>query len=200
MDTREKLQAMNTPMNKQVIFMFVVLIGMQFINKIDLENPTNKMYLFIAYGTAQLLTVCAATLIYFRIKQKNEKELIHIKNGGIMEKAQAAVDKDADENEIITQTVMEYDLSKCKQMFSNVAITVALSGFLYYKFQIIKPLAIQSIFAIKNLLEQPLVSIHILGKPATGSLARPFKSGNFLAPQEEAVTDKDYKRMEKKKN
>lgn len=91
------------------------------------------------------------------------------------------IKRDADENEVITQTVMEYDLSKCKQMFSNVAITVALSGFLYYKFQIIKPLAIQSVFAIKNLIEQPLVMIHIFGRPATGELARPFKSGNFLA-------------------
>ena len=62
---------------------------------------------------------------------------------------------------LLEETVMEYDLSKCKQMFSNVAITIALSGFLYYKFQIIKPLAIQSIFAIKNLLEQPLVMIHL---------------------------------------
>jgi len=200
MDTREKFSAMNTPMNRQVIFMFLVLIGMQFINKIDFENPTNKMYLFITYGVAQSITILAGTLIYFKIKQKNDKGIIHLKNTGMMANAQAAVDKDADENEVITQTVMEYDLSKCKQMFSNVAITIALSGFLYYKFQIIKPLAIQSIFAIKNLLEQPLVMIHLFGRPATGELARPFKSGNFLAPKEEVVTDKDYKRMEKKKN
>jgi len=76
---------------------------------------------------------------------------------------------------------MEYDMSKVKQMFFNTFLTMGLSIFLYAKFKILKPLPIQTLFAVKNLLEQPLVSIHILGKPATGDLARPFKVNNFLA-------------------
>jgi len=193
---------MNTPMNRQVVFMLFTLIIMNFIGKIDFENdPTKRMYLFIGYGVSQGLSLLCAGIIYLRIKQKNEKGLIHIKNTGMVANAQAAVDKDAaEENEVITQTIMEYDMGKCKQMFSNVLLTIALSGFLYYKFNIIKPLAIQSIFALKNLFEQPLVSIHLFGREATGSLARPFQSSNFLAPKEEVVTDKEVKRMEKKKN
>jgi len=75
---------------------------------------------------------------------------------------------------------MEYDMAKVKQMVGNTCLTMAISIFLYYKFSILKPLAIQSVFAIKNLAEQPLVMIHIFGKPATGELARPFKSTNLL--------------------
>jgi len=178
-----------------------MLFSMSFISKIDFEHDEIKRkYLFIVYGVSQGLTLLIAGLIYMKIKAKNEKGLIHIKNTGVVANAQAAVDKDNAENEVTTFTIMEYDMSKVKQMAGNTLLTVALSCFLYYKFNIIKPLAIQSIFAIKNIIDQPLVSIHLLGKPATGDLARPFKANNFLAPKEESVTDKEVKRMEKKKN
>jgi len=72
-------------------------------------------------------------------------------------------------------------MNKCKQMFVSIGVTVALITFLYYKFQIIKPLALQSLLAIKNLFDQPLVSIHIFGKPATGDLARPFKAPSIFS-------------------
>ncbi|ORX41720.1 hypothetical protein BCR36DRAFT_587827 [Piromyces finnis] len=174
---------------------------MNIIGKIDFENdPEKRMYLFIAYGVSQGISLLIAGIIYLRIKSKNEKELIHIKNTGVVANAQAVVDKDTDGNEVITQTIMEYDMDKVKQMFGNTFLTIGVSIFLYYKFQIIKPLAVQSLFAFKNLLEQPLVSIHIFGKKATGELARPFKSSNILGPKEEAVSDKEVKRMEKKKN
>ena len=202
MNTLEKLQAMNTPMNRQVIFMTFSLVVMNAISKIDFaEDTTKRMYLFSAYGIAQGLTLLVAGIIYLRIKSKNEKGIIHIKNTGVVASAQAAVDKEnAEQNEVITQTIMEYDMGKLQQMVINTLTTVGISVFLYYKFSIIKPLAFQSLFAIKNLFEQPLVSIHIFGKKATGSLARPFTATSILGPKEEVVTDKEVKRMEKKKN
>ncbi|KAG4086175.1 hypothetical protein H8356DRAFT_963030 [Neocallimastix lanati (nom. inval.)] len=192
------MSSINTPGNRQFLFMFTIIIGMQFLNKIDFQNQTNKMILFIIYGVSQSISLFAATLIYFQIKKKNDTGKLYIKNAIMLDKPQATT-KDSEGNEIVTQTIMEYDMNKCKQMFVSIGVTVALITFLYYKFQIIKPLALQSLLAIKNLFDQPLVSIHIFGKPATGDLARPFKAPSIFSPKEEAVNKRALKRMEKKR-
>lgn len=59
---------------------------------------------------------------------------------------------------------------------------------LYLKYT--QPLFIQSLMGLKNLYDAKLVAIHLLGKPAEGDLARPFKTpGMFGAPATGPQTD-----------
>ncbi|ORX87114.1 hypothetical protein BCR32DRAFT_324596 [Anaeromyces robustus] len=199
MTTAEKFRAMNTPQNRAIFSMFMMFFLMHFISRIDFDVQPRKTYLICAYAFSQIITLVFAGLIYLKINKVNDKNLIHIRNTGMVANAQNAAEG-GENNEVITQTIREYDLGKCKQMVFNVAMTVGFSTLLYYKFNMIRPLAIQSALAIKNLYEQPLVRIHLLGKPATGELARPFNVNGLFGQKEEALTDKDVKRMEKKKN
>lgn len=64
--------------------------------------------------------------------------------------------------------------------------------FMHVYLKYTNPLLIQSIIPLKSLFENKLVQIHLLGKPATGELARPWKvsGGMFGGFGGEPKTDK----------
>lgn len=53
---------------------------------------------------------------------------------------------------------------------------IAMMGFMHLYLKYTQPLFIQALMGLKNLYDAKLVSIHILGKPPTGDLQRPFKT------------------------
>ena len=62
---------------------------------------------------------------------------------------------------------------------------IAMMAVMHIYFHFTQPLFIQSLMGFKGLYDAKLVSIHLLGKPATGDLKRPFKAasmfgGNFF--------------------
>lgn len=65
----------------------------------------------------------------------------------------------------------------------GVFMGLAMMGFLHLYMKYTQPLFLQGVMAVKNLYDAKLVQIHILGKPATGDLKRPFKSGGGLFGQ-----------------
>ena len=57
---------------------------------------------------------------------------------------------------------------------------IAMMSVMHLYFKFTQPLFIQSLMGFKGLYDAKLVSIHLLGKPATGDLKRPFKAASMF--------------------
>ena len=53
---------------------------------------------------------------------------------------------------------------------------IAMMAVMHIYFKFTQPLFIQSLMGLKTLYDAKPVAIHLLGKPATGELKRPFKT------------------------
>lgn len=80
----------------------------------------------------------------------------------------------------ITTTVRGYDETQLRQAFKSQAMGVAMMCVMHGYFKYSNPLFLQSIMPLKSLFENKLVQIHLLGKPARGDLARPWKAAAGL--------------------
>ena len=80
----------------------------------------------------------------------------------------------------ITTTIRGYDETQLRQAFKSQAMGVAMMCVMHGYFKYSNPLFLQSIIPLKSLFENKLVQIHLLGKPARGDLARPWKAAAGL--------------------
>lgn len=92
----------------------------------------------------------------------------------------------------ITTTIMGYDQVQLRQAYKSQLMGIGMMLFMHVYLKYTNPLLIQSIIPLKSLFENKLVQIHLLGKPATGELARPWKvsGGMFGGFGGEPKTDK----------
>lgn len=92
----------------------------------------------------------------------------------------------------VTTTVQEYDRTQLRNQFKAQLMGIGMMVVMHLWFKYKNPLLIQSIIPVKSALESNLVKIHVFGKPATGNLARPWKSAQgFLGMTSgEIKTDK----------
>ena len=101
--------------------------------------------------------------------------------------------------QLITTTVRDYDLSETSKLVRssihyysfvhtfNISLQlrssymgIAMMAVMHLYFHFTQPLFIQSLMGFKGLYDAKLVSIHLLGKPATGDLKRPFKAASMF--------------------
>ena len=75
----------------------------------------------------------------------------------------------------------QYDLQELRKAATQLLVGIGFTTLLVYKFEIRQVLILQAIFALRGLYSNQLVQIHLLGRPATGDLKRPFKAPNPLA-------------------
>ncbi|KAK4524367.1 hypothetical protein GAYE_SCF03G2267 [Galdieria yellowstonensis] len=83
--------------------------------------------------------------------------------------------------EEVRTTVEEYDLSV---LFRSRIVSIAngiLIFFLLFKLHIHAPVVLLSSLGLFAIFQDPLFQIHVLGRPAEGSLARPFKRGQLFS-------------------
>ncbi|RKO84418.1 inorganic phosphate transporter Pho88, partial [Blyttiomyces helicus] len=78
----------------------------------------------------------------------------------------------------IRSTIKDYDIKKIKAQIQSQATAMLIIGLMHWKWGYLRPLLLQSILGIKAILALQLVQIHILGRPAIGELARPFKTAS----------------------
>ena len=72
-------------------------------------------------------------------------------------------------------TIRAYDESKLTEAMNQLIFSFLFMMFLHWKFEFVHPLLLQSIIPLKTAFFAPMVQLHIMGKPATGDLERPFK-------------------------
>ncbi|KAJ2452609.1 phosphate transporter (Pho88) [Coemansia sp. RSA 2336] len=81
----------------------------------------------------------------------------------------------------VVTTVAKYDLAEIAKLQKSTLFTAAIVVFMHFKFGYIQPLILQSLLPLLNLYKSPLFQIHVLGKPATDSLKRPWVPENPFA-------------------
>lgn len=146
-----------------------------------------------AYVLALRLVYCASTIVVVAtfvyvttlIRRKNEEATIEVTQPGASTPTK--------------MSTADYDVSQCKTKIQQAVLGAVFIAFIHYKWGALMPLLFQSLAAIINLSDDPEIQIHLLGKPATGKLKRPFVNPieNFFNPTD-ATTAKEEKKSHKK--
>ena len=100
-----------------------------------------------------------------------------------------------EEPKAVTTTVQAYDKQQLRGLYKAQLMGVGMMAVMHLYFKYTNPLVIQSIIPLKGAFEGNLVKVHLLGKPATGDLKRPWKAntgmmGAFQQGGGEIKTDK----------
>lgn len=103
----------------------------------------------------------------------------------------------SEEGKLVTTTIQAYDAQQIKAAFRSQFMGLAMMGFMHLYMKYTNPLLIQSIIPFKSAIEANLVQIHLLGKPASGDLKRPFKQpAGFMSALQNGAAQSDKKAVE----
>ncbi|KAG9047283.1 hypothetical protein FS837_002591 [Tulasnella sp. UAMH 9824] len=180
-------------MNAQIANLAVSLGAMQLARKIPFEDPDVLMYVRIAYVSVQLVILATYYFTSQTIKKKNDLT--------VLKYVEAPNPMDPNTGGLVTTTVRDYDLAETSKAVKSVYFGIAMMCFLHGYMKYTQPLFIQSLMGLKALYDSNEISIHVLGKPATGDLQRPFKAAPGLfgptGPQTDAASIKEAEEKEK---
>ncbi|CAG8481505.1 9990_t:CDS:2 [Diversispora eburnea] len=147
--------------------LILVLLTIPLAKILDLENEErNLLYVRITYGSVQALIIFLCFYIAAKIKEKNDiTELSYVEPAKPF-----PVSKEPPK--MIETTIRDYDLDKNKEVLNQTFTSLALIMFLHFYLGLNQPLLAQSILPLKNIYQQQIVQIHLLGK----EVKRPFKT------------------------
>ncbi|EEA20103.1 phosphate transporter (Pho88) [Talaromyces marneffei ATCC 18224] len=155
-------------MAAQVTNLVIILGMMQVSKRIPFENPDVLLGVRALYIVSNVLIL--GIYLYVQSKISKKKDLTTLKY------VEPAPMGSGEEPRPVTTTVMEYDKQQLRQLMRSQLMGVGMMAVMHLYFKYTNPLLIQSILPVKSALESNLVKIHVLGKPATGDLQRPFKA------------------------
>ncbi|KAH9807304.1 inorganic phosphate transporter Pho88 [Melampsora americana] len=168
-------------MSAQLLNLAIPLIGMQVARKIPFDDPQVLLGMRMAYVTSQLLCMSAYYYVTFKIKSKNDT--------AVLKYVEPKPPLTADPPKLVTTTNRAYDLEQASTGLRGVLMGVAMMIFLHLYMKYDAPLFLQSLMPLKAVYESKVVQIHLLGRPATGDLKRPFKAGGMMGAATDAKTD-----------
>ncbi|KAI9595445.1 inorganic phosphate transporter Pho88 [Syncephalis fuscata] len=149
----------------------VMMLGiMQLTKWFDMEDPSTIFYFRILYVSVQATLCLVALAMIKKVQAKNDQTPLRY------QEAQQPFSQEPPN--FITTTVCEYDQQQFWQQIKQVGTSVALLGFIHYKWGYVQPLLLQSILPVKSLFDSPAIQVHLLGKPAEGELKRPWKAAS----------------------
>ncbi|RYP68975.1 hypothetical protein DL771_006397 [Monosporascus sp. 5C6A] len=154
-------------LSPQVVNIIIILGMMQVSKRIPFDNPDVLNGVRALYVASNL--IIAAIYVYVQIQINKKKDLTTLKY------VEPAPMGSSEEGKLVTTTVHVYDSAKLKELFRGQLMGVAMMGFMHLYMKYTNPLLIQSIIPLKTAFEANLVKIHLLGRPASGDLKRPFK-------------------------
>ncbi|OQD67162.1 hypothetical protein PENDEC_c043G05940 [Penicillium decumbens] len=166
----------------QVTNLAIILVMMQLAKKVPFENPDVLMAVRALYILSNVLIL--GLYLYTQTKINQKKDMTTLK---YVEPAPLGTGEEA---KPVTTTNMDYDKGQLRQLMRSQLMGVGMMGVMHLYMQYTNPLLIQSIIPLKSAIESNLVKIHVFGKPATGDLARPFKSSGGFMSQVQPKSDK----------
>lgn len=140
------------------------------MKKYSMEDPVvvrNLRYFYIGCQGAAILFYLFLRLL---IQRKNDQRRFRY-TAPAKPFAEAASDVPAE------ITYKDYDLSEANRMIQSTVTSMIFSLFLHFKFNFVRPLAFQSIPAIKQALESNIAKVYLFGN---SKLARPFVVPNMF--------------------
>ncbi|CAG8813285.1 33104_t:CDS:2, partial [Racocetra persica] len=176
-----------------VLNLVLILIVVQIARKLDLENPESIIYVRAGYIGVQTLILSLCYYLATKIKQKNDTTPLEY-----VEPAKRLTDEPPKHVETNNR---DYDLGKLQELLQQTIVGLVFMMILHLWLEFTQPLLIQSILPLKITYENPIVQIHLLGKPAEGELKRPFKTsglfGNLVEAQQPQTDKQSIKKAKK---
>eukprot|EP01012_Entosiphon_sulcatum_P009126 TRINITY_DN15059_c0_g1_i1.p1 TRINITY_DN15059_c0_g1~~TRINITY_DN15059_c0_g1_i1.p1 ORF type:complete len:191 (+),score=33.86 TRINITY_DN15059_c0_g1_i1:47-619(+) len=145
---------------------FVLLPALLIMRQIDFNNTDNVVILRYVFGVVQALIIVAALYVLKQIRGTADQTRIQVPVQQTFEKT---------EPEIEFTTVEDYDTTQWRQLLMKIVMGMGISYFIHVKFGVNPPLFMQCIFHPLQLYNSQLFQIYCAGKPAVGSLLRPWK-------------------------
>ncbi|KAH6902107.1 inorganic phosphate transporter [Coprinopsis sp. MPI-PUGE-AT-0042] len=159
-------------MSAQIQNLVISLGVMQLAKRVPFDDPVILNYVRVAYVSVQLVILGVYYYLSTIVKQKN--------NQTVLKYVEQPSPMSSDEPKVVTTTVKDYDLGQVSTLLRSSYTSLAMMAVMHLYFKFTQPLFVQSIMGLKGLYDAKLVAIHLLGKPATGDLARPFKTAGMF--------------------
>ncbi|PPQ72480.1 hypothetical protein CVT26_003602 [Gymnopilus dilepis] len=168
-------------MNSGVLNIVISLGAMQLARKIPFEDPEVLNYVRVGYVVVQAIVLGVYYYVSLAIKKKNDQT--------VLKYVEPASPMSGEEPKLVTTTVRDYDLAETSKLLRSAYMGIAMMAVMHIYFKFTQPLFIQSLMGLKTLYDAKPVAIHLLGKPATGELKRPFKTPALFGPPTGPQTD-----------
>ncbi|EEB06729.1 pho88 family protein [Schizosaccharomyces japonicus yFS275] len=154
-------------MNPQLLNLIAAFGVMQYAKKLDFEDPQVVMYARTAYVVSNAVIFGIYAIIKSKIETKNDRTPLVYEEPPIPFSGEKT-------GKSVATTVMDYDLEQLGRARKSTIFGIMVMAFMHLYLHYSQPLVLQSILPLITVLTNNLVSIHLFGKPAEGSLARPF--------------------------
>ncbi|KAF8887877.1 PHO88-related membrane protein [Gymnopilus junonius] len=168
-------------MNAGVANLVISLGAMQLARKIPFDDPVVLNYVRIGYVAVQVIVLAVFYYVSLTIKKKNDQT--------VLKYVEPASPMSQEEPKLVTTTVRDYDLSETSKLLRSTYMGIAMMAVMHIYFHFTQPLFIQGLMGLKNIYDAKPVAIHILGRPATGDLKRPFKAPSMFGAPSGPQTD-----------
>jgi len=158
---------------------------MQLSKKIPFDEPYVLNIVRACYILSNVIIF--GIYLYLKLQIDKKKDMTVIK---YVEPPQMG---SSEEPKSVTTTIQAYDKQQWRSLIRAQLMGIGMMGVMHLYFKYTNPLLIQSIIPLKGVFEANLVKVHLLGKPATGDLKRPWKASAGLfggLPGGEIKTDK----------
>ncbi|KAJ2634789.1 hypothetical protein GGF40_003992 [Coemansia sp. RSA 1286] len=160
--------------------MAVIFGTMHVVKKAGLESPEYAPIIRTAYATVTAIIFGLTLYLKTLIQQKNDNSEFEYDDP-----------TPGSQGGRIKTSVCKYDLGELSKLQKSTLFTVAIVGFMHFKFGYVQPLILQSIMPMMNMYKNQLFQIHVLGKPAVDGLQRPWVPENPFAALTGASTTAD---------
>ncbi|KAI8940982.1 hypothetical protein NX059_002232 [Plenodomus lindquistii] len=156
----------------QITNLVIILAFMQISKKVPFDNPDVLNAVRGLYIVSNIIILGIYLYVQAQINKKNDMTVVKY--------VEPAPMGSGEEPKFVATTVKAYDLQKLRELFKAQLMGVGMMGVMHIYFKYTNPLLIQSIIPLKGAFEGNLVKVHLLGQPATGDLARPWKASGGM--------------------
>ncbi|KAF7558464.1 hypothetical protein G7046_g5704 [Stylonectria norvegica] len=168
----------------------VIILGMMQVSKrVPFEDPVVLNIVRAVYLGSNI--IIAAIYLYVSVVIGKKKDMTTLKY------VEPPAMGSSEEGKLVTTTVHAYDQQQVRAAFRGQLMGVGMMAFMHVYLKYTNPLLIQSIIPLKSAFESNIVKIHLLGKPASGELKRPFKAAaGFMSAMQSGPAQSDKKAVE----
>ncbi|GAA5991989.1 hypothetical protein JCM11641_005336 [Rhodosporidiobolus odoratus] len=152
--------------NPAITGLMFSLGAMQVARKIDFTDPDVLFYVRCLYVGTQVLSLAVYYFVSMKVKQKDDLK--------VLKYSEPAKPMSGEGPTQVTTTNKDYDLAQVSQAVRGVLMGCGFMVFMHLYMKYTQPLFIQGIMPLKAIYDSKIVKIHLLNKPATGDLKRPF--------------------------
>ncbi|KAJ2779890.1 branched-chain-amino-acid transaminase bat2 [Coemansia javaensis] len=169
-ETLLAIQYGDTPSKWSILQLVVIFGTMHIVKRAGLEAPEYVPMIRAAYAVATAAILALTFHLKSLIQKRNDTTALEYDDP-----------TPGSQNARIVTTACKYDLGEVAKLQKSTLLTVAIVASMHKFGGYTQPLILQTLLPALNMYKNPLFQIHVLGRPATDSLKRPWIPENPFA-------------------